>query len=238
MTTYRQFGAWLDDTSAPTRGEGYVSVMAGHWRLAGVTQTNIPMVAAGFGLSDRVQFSASVPFYRVNYQGATSAGVDDVYLSGKISLIDPTLTLSEVGLAVSPIVEILSGGGNGDRVHFAIPVSVEIRRFPFRAYASGGYFTRGSMFSGGVVEWTSGSGTSVSGSFSQSYSLNENATLDGLGVSRQRVDVSGSLSRAIGRSTSVSMTVGRSLSSIAEGGARLSLMGGVTFRFSANRVHP
>jgi hypothetical protein len=235
---FRQFGAWLDDASAPVAGEGFVSVMAGHWRLADVTQTNLPMVAAGIGLSERVQVSASIPFYRVNYQGATSTGLDDVYLSGKITVIDPTLTLSEVGLAVSPVVEILNGGSGGDRVHFAIPVSVEVRRFPFRVYGSAGYFTRGSFFSAGAVEWTSPGGTSVSGSISQSHSLNEELTLDSLGVSRRRLDVSGSVGHALGRSAVASVSVGRSLSSIAEGGTRLSLMGGVTFRFSAQRIHP
>jgi hypothetical protein len=231
---FRQFGAWLDDASAPSAGEGFVSIMAGHWRLAEVTQTNIPMVAAGIGLSDRVQVSASVPFYRVNYQGATSAGLDDVYLSGKVTLVDPALTLSEVGLSVSPVVEILNGGS--DRIHFAIPVSVEVRRFPFRAYGSAGYFTRGSFFSAGAVEWTSRGGTSISGSLSQSNALNEDVVLDSLGVSRRRLDVSGSVAHALGRAAIATVSVGRSLSSIAEGGTRLSVMGGVTFRFSALRA--
>jgi hypothetical protein len=234
---FRQFGAWLDDTSAPVAGEGFVSVMAGHWRLADVTQTNLPMVSAGIGLSERVQVSASIPFYRVNYQGATSAGLDDVYLSTKITVIDPTLTLSEVGLAVSPVVEILNGGSGGDRVHFAIPVSVEVRRFPFRVYGSAGYFTRGAFFSAGAVEWTSASGTSFSGSLSQSHALNEELTLDSLGVSRTRLDVSGSVGHALGRSAVGSISVGRSLSSIEEGGTKLSIMGGVTFRFSAPRLN-
>ena len=238
LTGYRQFGAWLDDTSAPTPGDGFVSIMAGHWRLAEVAQTNLPMVAAGIGLSDRIQVSASVPFYRVNYQGTTSAGLDDIYLSSKITLIDPTLTLSEVGLAVSPVVEVLSGGVGSDRVHFAIPVSVEIRRYPFRAYVSAGYFTRGSMFSGGAVEWASSGGTTLSGSLSQSYSLNDVTELDNLGVSKQRLDVSGSVGRAVSRSAVVSVSVGRSLSSIAEGGTRFSIMGGVSFRFSAPRSNP
>lgn len=228
--TFRQFGAWLDDASLPGRGEAYVAISAGHWRMADVTQTNVPMIGFGTGVTDRVQLSASVPFYRVNYQGTTSRGVDDVYVSGKISLLDPTLTVSEVGVAVSPVLEILSGGT--DRVHFAVPVSVEIRRAPFRTFFSGGFFSRGSFFSGGAVEWTSPTGTSVTGSVTQSYSLKGDIVLDELGISRQRVDATGSVSRAIGRSIIAFGSVGRSLSSIDQGGTKLAISGGVTLRFS------
>ena len=154
ISTYRQFGAWLDDASAAGPGEGYTSIGVGHWRMLGSTQTNLPMLGVGVGVTDRMQVGASVPFYRASYEGGSASGMDDVYLSAKYTLVDPTLTLSEFGLAISPTMEVLSAGNPDGRVHFAVPVSVELRRQPFRVYGSAGLFTRGSFFSGAALEWS------------------------------------------------------------------------------------
>jgi hypothetical protein len=237
-STFRQFGAWLDDTSAPTPGEGYTSIGVGHWRLDGLSQTNMPMVGAGVGVTDRLQVSATLPFYRLDYQGTTVRGMDDVYLSAKYTLLDPTLTVKEVGLSVSPVVEILSAGATGGRVHFALPVSVEVRRAPFRAYGSAGYFTRGSVFSGAALEWTSPRRLVFSGALTHSYSIKEDLTLDGLGTSRQRMDVNGTVSYPLAASAVGYVSVGRSLSDISQGGTRLALSGGMSLRFSQARARP
>jgi len=154
-SSFRQFGSWLDDASSSYKGDSYASLGVGYWRLAESSQVNAPMLGMGWGVSDRLQVSASVPFYHTTYAGATSSGMDDLYFGAKYTLIDPTLTLSEFGLAVNPIVEVLSAGNPDGRVHFALPVNVELRRQPFRMYGSAGYFTRGSVFGGGALEWTS-----------------------------------------------------------------------------------
>jgi len=108
--SYRQFGSWLEDASAPTRGEGYTNLGFGYWRMSGMSQTNVPMLGAGVGLSDRLGVSATVPFYRTNVAGATSRGMDDVYLGASYNVLDPTLTVSEVGLSVGTVMEVLSAG--------------------------------------------------------------------------------------------------------------------------------
>jgi hypothetical protein len=107
--------------------------------------------------------------------------MDDLYFGAKYTIIDPTLTLSEFGLAVNPVVEVLSAGNPDGRVHFALPVNVELRRQPFRMYGSAGYFTRGSVFAGGALEWT-GTRMIVTGSLTQSYSIKEDLMLDATGV--------------------------------------------------------
>ena len=229
--SFRQFGSWLDDASVSSRGEGYTSIGFGYWRMAGTSQTDVPMVSGGLGVSDRMQVSASVPFYAANYDGATTRGVDDVYIGAKYSIVDPTLTLSEIGFAVSPVLEVLSGAPS-DRVHAAIPVSIELRRTPFRYYASAGYFTRGSAFSGGAVEWSSARGLVLTGSVTQAYSVKADVALDQAGVSRQRADVSASLGYPLAQRVSLSMSIGRSLTSIEQGGTSLALSGGATFRFT------
>jgi hypothetical protein len=232
VSTYRQFGAWLDDASASTRGEGYTSIAAGYWRMLGSSQTNVPMLGVGIGMNDRLQVGASVPFYRARFEGGSAAGMDDVYVSAKYTLLDPTLTLSEFGLAISPTVEVLSSESEDGRVHFAIPVSAELRRQPFRVYGSAGVFTRGSFFSGGALEWSSPVGLVLTGSFTQSYSLKNDAVLDSLNVSRQRMDVSLGAAYPVGTMAAAFVNVGRSLTSLEEGGTSLGLSGGISLRFN------
>jgi hypothetical protein len=232
ISTYRQFGAWLDDASAAVRGEGYTSIGVGHWRMLGTTQTNLPMLGVGIGVTDRMQVGASVPFYRASYEGGSASGMDDVYLSTKYTFIDPTLTLSEFGLSVSPTVELLSAGSPDGRVHFAIPVSMELRRLPFRVYGSAGFFTRGSFFSGAALEWSSPGGMVLSGALTQSYSLKDDAVLDSMGIGRQRMDVSLGVAHQLGTNAAAFVNVGRSLTSVEEGGTSLALSGGISFRFS------
>ena len=232
ISTYRQFGAWLDDAGAAGPGEGYTSIGVGHWRMLGSTQTNLPMLGVGVGVTDRMQVGASVPFYRASYEGGSASGMDDVYLSAKYTLVDPTLTLSEFGLAISPTMEVLSAGNPDGRVHFAVPVSVELRRQPFRVYGSAGLFTRGSFFSGAALEWSAPGGMALTGSLTQSYSLKDDAVLDSMGIGRQRTDVSFGVAHPLGTMAAMFVNVGRSLTRVEEGGTSLALSGGISFRFS------
>jgi hypothetical protein len=190
------------------------------------------MLGAGLGISDRMQVSATVPFYHTNYQGLTASGMDDVYLGAKYTVIDPTLTVSEFGLAVSPVIEVLSAGSPDGRVHFAVPVSVALHRAPYRVYGSAGYFTRGSVFSGAALEWSGFGGMTVTGTMTQSYSLKEDATLDAVGIGRPPADVAVGLAHPIGQRAAGFVNIGRSLTSLDEGGTSLAVSGGVLLRFS------
>ena len=86
--SYRQFGSWLEDASAPAPGEGYTNIGFGYWRMNGISQTNVPMIGAGIGVNDRVGVSATVPFYRTNVDGTTYRGMDDVYLGASYNVLD------------------------------------------------------------------------------------------------------------------------------------------------------
>jgi len=238
VSTFRQFGAWLEDASAPAPGEGYTTIGIGYWRMAGMSQTNVPMLGGGVGLTNRLGVSASVPFYRTNVAGTTARGMDDVYLGASYNILDPTLTLNEMGLSVGTVMEVLSSGAEGGRVHFAIPVSLELRRAPFRVYGSAGYFTRGAVFAGGAVEWAATPNWIVSGILTQSHSIKSDVTLDSLAVSPQRADVMASVARPVNANATVYMSAGRSLNSLEEGGTRLALSGGISLRFSAPRATP
>jgi hypothetical protein len=237
VSSFRQFGSWLDDASSSYRGDSYASVGIGYWRLASGSQINAPMLGMGWGVTDRLQVSASVPFYHTSYAGATASGLDDLYFGAKYTLVDPTLTLSEFGLAVNPVVEVLSAGNPDGRVHFALPVNVELRRQPFRIYGSAGYFTRGSVFAGGALEWT-GARMILAGSLTQSYSIEEDLVLDGMGVGRQNVNLSGAVAVPVSERMAAFVNVGRTLTPIEEGGTMLALSGGISIRFSAPTSAP
>ena len=47
VSSYRQFGSWLDDASSSYRGESYASFGIGYWRLAESSQVNAPMLGMG-----------------------------------------------------------------------------------------------------------------------------------------------------------------------------------------------
>src|SRR5688572_17351065 len=79
-----QFGAWLDDASLEGSGTARLTIGAGYWRTADGRQIDVPMIDAGYDLSDRIHVAAFVPFYRARYSGELSTGVDDMYLNTKI----------------------------------------------------------------------------------------------------------------------------------------------------------
>lgn len=234
-TLFRQYGSWLDDASTTARGAGSTGIGLGYWRADGASQIDVPMIDLSYGLTNRVQVSATVPFYRVSYQGATARGLDDVYLSGKVTAIDPEGNTHKVGLAISPVVEVLSAGFADDgRVHWALPVSVELGGDALRVYGSAGYFSRGAVFTGGALEYTTPAGTVLTGALTQSRSLSDGfAGLPGT-TGAQRVDVSVSVAHPVTDVVAAYGSVGRSLTSIADGGTSLALSAGVSFRFAAS----
>jgi len=236
--SFRQFGSWLDDASAATAGEARTGFGIGYWRMSGGSQIDVPMIDMGYGLTERVQVSASVPFYRTTFDGATSRGLDDMYLSGKYTAIDPASNDSQFGLAVSPVLEVLSSGAPDGRLHFAVPVSFELRRQPYRVYGSAGYFSRGSVFGGAAIEWAMPSGMVFTGGLTHSYSTKEDLASDALGVGKQRADVTAGLGYPLGSMAVSYVSVGRSLTSLDEGGTSLSLAGGISFRFAAAKATP
>ena len=227
---FRQFGVWLDDATTRAQGGGSAGIGIGYWRGAGASLVDVPILDASYAVHDRLTLGASVPFYRSEYGGTTSRGVDDVYLSGKIVLIDPALKDARFGVAVIPVVEILSPGFFEDRVHWALPISAEFRATPVRVYGSTGYFSRGAVFGAGAFEWTAPQGTSLTLSLTHSVPTGEDTT----GLTGGRSDFSVSVGHSITDAASVYVGVGRTLSSPdEENKTSLAVSGGVSFSFSA-----
>ena len=227
---FRQFGVWLDDATTRAKGGGNVGFGIGYWRSAGASLVDMPMVDGSYAVTDRFQFGMSVPFYRTENAGATLRGVDDMYFSGKIVLIDPALKDARFGVAVIPVLEVLSPGFFDDRVHWALPVSAEFRASPVRVYGSTGYFSRGALFGAGAVEWTSPAGTSLTFSLTHTVPTAEDTT----GVTGGRSDFSVAVGHSLNAATSVYAGVGRTLSSPDDANkTSLAISGGVSVSFSA-----
>ena len=236
--SFRQFGSWLDDASASTPGEGRTGIGMGYWRVSGGSQVDVPMLDLGYGLTNRFQVSASVPFYRTSFEGTTVRGLDDMYMSAKFTAIDPAQNDAQFGVAVSPVLEVLSAGAPDGRLHFALPVSFELRRQPYRVYGSAGYFTRGSVFSAAAIEFAASSGLVFTTALTQSYSTKEDPLSDQLGVGKQRMDVNVGVGYPLAEIAAAYVSVGRSLTSIDEGGTSLGISGGISFRFAAAKATP
>ena len=230
---FHQFGAWLDDATGSARGVGRVAIGAGYWRARDGTFVDVPIFDGSYALTDRLQLAATVPLYRSSYSGLSHSGLDDVYVSGKITMFDASNTASRGGLAVTPLLEILSAGYAGDRLHWALPVSVEWRRAPVRFYGSAGYFSRGAVFGGGAVDWATPAGTVLTVAVTQSF-----ATLKERNSRAAQADVSVGLAQSLTDAVAAYVSIGRSLASPAGQETTFAVTGGVAFTILPSRSEP
>jgi hypothetical protein len=223
---FPQFGSWLDDASTWAAGSGSTGIGIGYWRGSGASQIDVPILNVSYGVTNRAQLGATVPFYRVSYLGTTARGLDDVYINGKFAVVDPSAN-GRFGLAVGSVIEILSAGTQDmSRVQWAIPVSMEVRGSGVRGYGSAGYFSRGAVFTAGAVEWTSAGGTSLTGALAHSISVAEGALVSG---AENLTDVTFFVGHPVANAVSVYGGAGETF---AGGSQSFMLTGGVSFRFS------
>src|SRR4051812_27692768 len=115
-TGVRNFGAWLDDASVMTPGNGSTSFSAGYWRMASFSEVDAPSFDVAVGLTKRIQAGASVPVYHAIVPGAPAVrGLGDLYLSSKIQLRDPAGGKTQTfGLALVPLIQVLSTAPRAD----------------------------------------------------------------------------------------------------------------------------
>ena len=231
----RQFGAWLDDASLLEPGHGWASLSFGHSRSFGARQFDFPVIDAGMGLNRRVQFGGTLPYYRLHFTDGTGVGgFGDLYVNLKYSVLDPEKSRNKVGVAVAPLVEVLSNPdpATGGRFSWAVPVSVEFRGPDYRVYGSAGYFSRGAIFSSGAVEVPVTHRVVVTGALIQMRSLNDNPAADALGLSKNRLDVAGAAAYFLRPSIAAFGSIGRTISPAGPLGPSLMLNGGVSMTFA------
>jgi hypothetical protein len=220
----RSLGAWLDDTSALQPGEAWLALSITRWKMPIATGTDAPVVDASIGLTPRVQASITVPYFRVtDRDGGNLSGLGDFYLGTKVVLRDAAS--HTVGVAVGPTLELLSQtsitNSGFHRVNWILPISIE-RRFNFgRVYGSGGYFTRGVLFATGAFEYPASDRLVVSAAATHAYSTDGAALSEQVGLSRRRIDVSGTAAYTVSPALAVFGSLGRSIWGLDDDSTRL-----------------
>ena len=191
LPSFPQFGTWLDDASIATAGAGYASVGTTYWRGSSANQIDVPVLGVTYGIAKHLHVSATIPFYRVSYEGFSGSGLDNVYVASKLALVNPEAADRGFGLAIGAVAEILSASiADASRVHWAVPLSVEFRKDVVRVYGSTSYFSRGAISVAGALEWTVPTGTSFTASLAHS------ASVDGVTLATTGTAPNGTLNEA------------------------------------------
>jgi hypothetical protein len=238
-TGIRNFGSWLDDASVMPEGKGAFSVAFGYWRTPGYREFDFPAIDGAVGLTRRVHVGMSVPVYHASEPGGPVArGLGDFYLSTKIQLRDPSAEQGRMGVAISPVLEVLSyaPGPEAGRVNWALPVSLEVQGDGWRVFGSTGYFSRGALFGSGAVEVTLSDRISAIGAISQSHSIKQDDLSTALGYAQSRTDVSGGVNVSVSPAMMVFGSIGRTLSQQDPNSTTLVFTSGVSFSFDAWRA--
>ena len=229
----RNFATWLDDASVVGAGSGFVTLGFAYWRGPEFREFDLPMVESGVAIHQRVQVGMSFPYYYAGQPGGPVAkGLGNVYMTTKVQLRDPSS--HPVGWAVTPMLEVLDSAPltGGSRVNWALPANVEFRREGWRAFGSGGYFSRGALFASGAVEAALSDRAWLMASLSQSYSTKADALTAALALPRGQTDLTGGLTVALNPMVAVYGTVGHTISNREMNAGTLNLAGGVSFNFT------
>jgi hypothetical protein len=236
--------AWLDDAETLAPGAATIGLSIGRAESLDGGETDAPVVNAAVGVSSRLQLSGSLPFYWASYNdGYAASGRGNTYLAAKAKIMDPNQ--HKVGLAVAPMLEILSDASVSDtslglsRVNWALPVSVQVTRGLTRVFATTGYFSRGAVFLAGALERALSPRVTVTGALSYMHTTGATATSDLSGLSRSRLDATASLMVRVSPSLFVSGAAGRTISSLDQNGATLLASANISYAFSrAPRAQP
>jgi hypothetical protein len=198
------------------------------------------MIDAGYDLSDRIHVSAFVPFYRARHGAESTTGVDDAYLSTKIVLVNAAKSGGHFGLALSPTLEVLNSDfTTGDRVHWALPVSAEVRATQrLRIYTAGGYFSRGAAFGGIAAEFTAPTASVVWVSLTDSYALETGTDFTLATSDRHLTNLALGLTQLINERLAVYVNIGRTISDTSSGTPTIGVGGGISIRLSRARAVP
>lgn len=238
-TGIRNFGSWLDDASMMPEGVGALTLSFGYWRTPSFSEWDVPVADASIAVTRRLQLGASVPYFHAAEGGGPVArGFGDLYLSAKIQLRDPSTRRGTLGVAVTPVIEVLSAAPTPDqrRVSWALPASVEVQGGRWRTFGTAGYFSRGSLFASGAVEVAITDRAYLTGMITRSHSLKRDDLSAALGYAQTRTDVNGAISTALTDTITVFGTVGRTISARDPNSATIMMSGGASFAFHAWRA--
>jgi hypothetical protein len=220
--------AWIDDASVLPAGTTAWSLSALRWQGPDVGETYAPVVGVVAGVAPRLQVGVSVPRVVADDTIGLQSGLGTSYLSAKIAL--PMRAKSHLKVAFAPTLEILGTGSlqalppGESRVHFGLPVSVEVDRKRVRLFGGGGFFSQGVLFAGGGVA------LELQRRWGASAALSRAWTTDALGaIATDRKELSGSLAYSPRSRISVFGSIGQTVGTTDQDGAGTTISGGVMF---------
>ena len=224
------FGSWLDTAGVSAPGEAWVSISSAYWRSPSLREVDAPAMGVTAGVARRTQIGVSLPYYHVTDQsGFTSQGFGASYVTAKFALSERP----RIGVSTSPTLEILSWSSPEiGRVNFVFPISLQTFVGATQIYGSTGYFTRGSVFGTGAVEWPATSKLTLAVTMAHSYSVVSDPVSDALGVARHRTDGSGGAYYAATPGLVFFTSIGRTFAPIDQTSGRLAVSAGMTMNVS------
>jgi len=224
------FGSWLDTAGVSAPGEAWVSISSAYWRSASLREVDAPAMGVTAGVARRTQIGVSLPYYHVTDQsGFTSQGFGASYVTAKFALSERP----RIGVSTSPTLEILSWSSPEiGRVNFVFPISLQTSVGATQIYGSTGYFTRGSVFGTGAIEWPATSKLTLAATMAHSYSVVSDPVSDALGTARHRTDGSGGAYYAATPGVVVFTSIGRTFAPIDQTSGRLAVSAGMTMNVS------
>jgi hypothetical protein len=224
------FGSWLDSVGVSAPGEAWISMATAYWRSPSLREVDAPSMGLTIGVAPRMQVGVSLPYYHItDPSGFTSRGFGASYVTTKFALSENP----RIGISTSPTMEILSWSSPDiGRVNFVLPVSLQTSAGSTQIYGSTGYFTRGSLFASGAVEWPVATKLTLVATTAHSYSVAADPASDLLGISRHRTDGSGGAYYAARPGVVVFTTVGRTFAPVDQTSGRVAVSAGVTMNVS------
>ena len=231
----RSFGAWLDDASALQPGEGWLALSMSKWSMPVATGADAPVVDLSVGLAPGVQVSMTLPYFKVSDRAGNSLdGLGDMYVSSKIVLRDAAT--NSFGVSVGPTLEYLSKtsttGTGLKHVNWILPLNLERRLTAGRLYGSTGFFSRGVFFASGAFERVLTDKMVVSGALTHSFVTDDQAISEEIGLSRRRLDASGTVAYRVSPALAVFGSLGRTIWKLDDDSTSLLATAGVSVNVS------
>lgn len=234
----RSFGVWLDDATLAAPRSLWVTIGVTRWSAPAGSGVEAPAFGVAAGITPRAQVSFSVSHSRATLEGYEPelSEIGNLYAGVKLLLREPTN--DAIGVSISPTLEVLgpSAVDSGTRrVHWVVPLSIEIGRGPTRAYGSVGYFSRGAVFASAALERHVSSRVALTGALMQSWATTDADEAEALGLRRRRTDVGGGVSAFLVPQLAVFAFAGRTISEMEFDSSRFVFSFGLALGFHAPR---
>lgn len=227
---------FLDSIHTQPMTTGQLGITASRRRSPDGTEWMIPALHLVYGVTERLDFSFSVPYSRGTYgESFRVHGLGDRYISAKLRLRDATD--GQLGVAVEPTLEVLgegslAAGANGPGKHnLALPVILQRTLGPFNVFGETGYISRGAVFAGLGVDTALAPRLGVGVNLLWSWATGDSPLNQQYGLLRSRTDVLVGAYYVASPRWTVLVSGGRTVSALDPNGTRNIVNVGLNYTF-------